>query len=184
MIKMKQKKLIPILVLIAIGINFLFADTKNTPHLGKEITPEEIASWDTSIFPDGEGLPEGEGNVHEGEKIFQSRCIACHGENGLGFTADQLAGAKTSLTSQYPEKTIGSYWPYATTLFDFIRRSMPMDAPDSLTNNETYSLTAYLLYLNNIFDENDKMTAKKLVEIKMPNHNGFINVYETETIHK
>ncbi len=184
MIKMKQKKLIPILVLIAIGISFLFADTKNTPRLGQEITSEEIAKWDISIFPDGEGLPEGQGSVHEGEKIFQSKCIACHGKNGLGHTADQLAGAQMSLTSQYPEKTIGSYWPYATTLFDFIRRSMPMNAPGSLTNNETYSLTAYLLYLNNLFDKDGKMTAKELVEVKMPNQNGFINIYEMEIIHK
>ena len=184
MIKMKQKKLIPILVLIAIGISFLFADTKNTPRLGQEITPEEIVKRDISIFPDGEGLPEGQGNVHQGEKIFQSKCIACHGENGLGYTADQLAGAQMSLTSRYPEKTIGSYWPYATTLFDFIRRSMPMDAPGSLTNNETYSLTAYLLYLNNLFDEDGRMTAKELAEVKMPNQNGFINVYEMEIIHK
>ena len=184
MIKMKQKKLIPILVLIAIGISFLFADTKNTPRLGQEITSEEIAKWDISIFPDGEGLPEGQGSVHEGEKIFQSKCIACHGKNGLGYTADQLAGAQMSLTSRYPEKTIGSYWPYATTLFDFIRRSMPMDAPGSLTNNETYSLTAYLLYLNNLFDEDGRMTAKELAEVKMPNQNGFINVYEMEIIHK
>ena len=184
MIKMKQKKIIPILVLIAIGISFLFAETKNTPHLGQEVTPEEIAIWDVSVFPDGEGLPEGEGSVREGQRIFQLKCIACHGENGLGNTADQLAGTKTSLTSQYPEKTIGSYWPYATTLFDFIRRSMPMDAPGSLTNNETYSLTAYLLYLNNLFDEDGRMTAKELVEVKMPNQNGFINVYEMEIIHK
>tara|TARA_B100000029_G_scaffold514248_1_gene616343 strand:- start:224 stop:769 length:546 start_codon:yes stop_codon:yes gene_type:complete len=181
---MKQKKLIPILVLIAIGISFLFADTKNTPHLGQEISSQEIAIWDNSIFPDGEGLPNGEGSVHEGEKIFNIKCLVCHGKKGLGHTADQLAGAQMSLTSQYPEKTIGSYWPYATTLFDFIRRSMPMDAPGSLTDNETYSLTAYLLYLNNIFDENGKMSAEELVKIKMPNHNGFINIYELEGIHK
>lgn len=184
MIKMKQKKIIPILILIAIGISFLFADTEDTPHLGQAITSEEISIWDTSIFPDGEGLPEGEGSVHQGKKIFQSRCISCHGKDGLGHTADQLAGANMSLTSQYPEKTIGNYWPYATTLFDFIRRSMPMDTPGSLTDNETYALTAYLLYLNNIFDENGKMTSEELVEIKMPNYNGFINVYETEKIDK
>ena len=181
MIKMRQKKLIPILILIAIGINFLLADTKNTPRLGQKAAPEEIALRDISVFPNGEGLPEGEGSVYEGEEIYQSRCILCHGEKGLGNLADQLAGAQMSLTSKYPEKTIGNYWPYATTLFDFIRRSKPMVSPSSFSDNQVYSITAYLLYLNNIISEDDRMNAATLAGIEMPNQKGFINIYEMET---
>ena len=184
MIKMKQKRLILILVLIAIGINFLFARSENTPGLGQEVTPEEVAAQDISIFPDGEGLPEGEGSVHEGEKIYQAECMVCHGKNGSGHTADQLAGAEMSLISEYPEKTIGSYWPYATTLFDFIRRSKPMNAPGSLTNNKVYALTAYLLYLNDLIGKDEKMTALTLPKVEMPNQDGFINIYEMETTHQ
>ena len=179
MIKMQQKKLI--LILIVIGINFSLADTKSTPSLGKEATPEEIAILDISVFPDGEGLPEGEGSVHEGEKIYQSKCISCHGEYGLGNSADQLAGTQMSLTGEYPEKTIGNYWPYATTLFDFIRRSKPMATPGTLSDNQVYSITAYLLYLNNLIGKDDRMNAVTLVGVKMPNQNGFINIYEAET---
>ena len=184
MIKMKQKRLILILVLIAIGINFLFARSVNTPRLGQEVTPEEVAAWDISIFPDGEGLPEGEGSVYEGEKIYQAECMICHGKNGFGDTADQLAGAEISLISEYPEKTIGSYWPYATTLFDFIRRSKPMNTPGSLTNNQVYALTAYLLYLNDLIGKDEKMMALTLPKVEMPNQDGFINIYEMETTHQ
>jgi S-disulfanyl-L-cysteine oxidoreductase SoxD len=178
---MKRRKQILISVLIAIGINPLFAEPKISPGLGKTISPEEIINWDISVFPDGEGLPEGEGSVAQGEKVYQQKCIACHGQHGLGTAVgDQLAGAQMGLTSDYPEKTIGSYWPYATTIFDVIRRSMPMTAPGSLTNNETYAVTAYLLYLNNIINKDDVMTASTLPKIKMPNEDGFIDVYETE----
>jgi S-disulfanyl-L-cysteine oxidoreductase SoxD len=179
--KMKHKKIILLSVLIAIGINPLFAEPKG-PELGHAITPEEIAKWDISIFPNGEGLPKGKGNVVEGKKIYQQKCIACHGENGLGATADQLAGAQMSLTSKYPEQTIGTYWPYATTVFDVVRRSMPMTAPGSLTNNEVYSVTAYLLYLNNLIAKGDVMNATSLPKVKMPNENAFINIYEEEKI--
>jgi cytochrome c len=181
---MKQKILILILALIAIGTNFLSADLANTPRLGQEIAPEEIAAWDISIYPDGEGLPKGEGSVYEGENIYKAKCIVCHGKYGLGHSADQLAGAEMSLTSEYPEKTIGSYWPYATTLFDFVRRSMPMAAPGSLIDDEVYALTAYLLYLNNLIGKDDKMNDSTLPKVEMPNRDGFINIYEIETAHQ
>ena len=182
MTKMKLQKIILISVLIAAGIDFLYAESiQDGSRLGHAISPEEIAKWDISVFPDGEGLPEGEGNVVQGENIYQQKCIACHGENGLGTNVgDQLAGAQMDLTSEYPEKTIGTYWPYATTIFDVVRRSMPMTAPGSLTNNETYAVTAYLLYLNNIITKDDVMNASTLAKVKMPNVDGFINVYEEE----
>lgn len=175
-----MKQLILITVLIAAGINPLLAENKKGPDLGESVSSEEIAKWDISVFPDGEGLPKGEGSVTQGEKVYQKKCIACHGENGLGATADQLAGAQMSLDSEYPEQTIGSYWPYATTVFDVVRRSMPMTAPGSLSNDEVYAVTAYLLYLNNLIDKNDVMNATTLPKVKMPNEDGFIDVYEEE----
>ena len=181
---MKQKHLILILVLIAAGTKLLFAEPRSGPGLGKTITPEEIAQWDISVFPDGEGLPEGEGTVAEGEQIYQQQCLVCHGENGLGASADQLAGAQMDLTSDYPEKTIGAYWPYATTVFDVVRRSMPMTAPGSLSDDEVYAVTAYLLYLNNLIGKDDKMNAGTLPKVQMPNEGGFIDVYGTEEKNK
>jgi S-disulfanyl-L-cysteine oxidoreductase SoxD len=182
MTRMKMKHLILISVLIAAGINPLYAESPqgHGPGLGHAISPEEIAAWDISIFPDGEGLPIGEGSVHEGELLYRKKCIACHGENGLGETADQLAGAQMSLTSDYPEKTIGSYWPYATTVFDVIRRSMPMTTPGTLSNNEVYAVTAYLLYLNNLIAKDDVMNASTLPKVNMPNVDGFIDIYNLE----
>lgn len=174
----KMKRLILVTALIAVGINPLFAESRKGPGLGKAVSPEEIAKWDISVFPDGEGLPEGEGTVAEGEGIYQQQCLACHGENGLGATADQLAGAQMGLTSEYPEQTIGSYWPYATTVFDVIRRSMPMTKPGSLTNEQTYAVTAYLLYLNDLIAKDEIMNATSLPKVKMPNEEGFINIYE------
>ena len=175
-----MKQQILILLLTAVGINPLLADPAQGPGLGKPIMSEQAARWDTSVFSDGEGLPQGKGSVAEGKKIYRQQCIACHGEQGLGTTADQLAGAQMALTSEYPEKTIGSYWPYATTVFDFIRRSMPMTLPGSLTDNEVYAVTAYLLYLNNLIGKDEVMNATTLPKVKMLNENGFINVYETE----
>ncbi len=177
----KMKKTILLSVLIAAGINLAGADTLTAPRLGQAAAAEEVAAWDISIFPDGEGLPDGQGSVIEGEKVYQQQCLSCHGEGGLGTAVgDQLAGAQMALTSDYPEQTIGSYWPYATTLFDVTRRSMPMTAPGSLTNDEVYAVTAYLLYLNNLVDRQAVMNKTTLPKVKMPNEDGFIDVYMTE----
>ena len=177
----KMKRQILISVLIAVGISPLYAESIQGPGLGHTVSPEDIAAWDTSVFPDGEGLPKGEGSVKEGEVLYKKQCIACHGENGLGTaTGDQLAGAQMGLTSEYPEQTIGSYWPYATTVFDVVRRSMPMTAPGSLNDNEVYAVTAYLLYLNNLIGKDDVMDASTLPKVKMPNVDGFIDIYQTE----
>lgn len=174
-----MKRQILISVLIAAGISPLVAESKG-PGLGHAISPEGIVAWDISVFPDGEGLPKGKGSVQEGETLYKNKCIACHGENGLGTTGDQLAGAQMSLTSDYPEQTIGSYWPYATTVFDVVRRAMPMTAPGSLSDNEVYAVTAYLLSLNKLIAKDEIMDASTLPKVKMPNEDGFIDVYETE----
>ncbi len=178
MIMITSRRLAKILILIAVGISDVSAEARQGPGLGKTIPPAEIAQWDISVFPEGAGLPEGEGTADEGEKIYQRHCLVCHGKNGLGASADQLAGAKMGLTSDYPEKTIGNYWPYSTTLFDMIRRSMPMTSPGVLNDDEVYAVTAYLLYLNGLIDKNDRINAKTLPRIKMPNAEGFINIYE------
>lgn len=175
-----------ILVLIAIGVNPLLSQDEpeqgliknqtTRPYLGKKITIEEAQQWNLSVFTDGQGLPKGAGDAIVGKQVYQQYCLSCHGENGLGLSADQLAGAEMSLTSDYPEKTIGAYWPYATTLFDMIRRSMPMNKPNSLNPDQVYAVVAYLLYLNNIIDEQTILNATTLPKIKMPNAEGFINL--------
>ena len=180
MMKKTLQKLLTISVLIPVGINPVVAETLQGPQLGQAATAEEIAHWDIGIMPDGEGLPAGKGTAKEGKAIYDKHCVACHGPEGAGGSADPLAGAKMALNSEYPEQTIGSYWPYATTIFDMTRRSMPMSAPGTLSNDEAYAVTAYLLYLNNIIDENDEMNADSLPKIQMPNRDGFINVYELE----
>ena len=154
------------------------ADIPEGPGLGQPASTEEIATRSINVFPDGQGLPTGTGSVVQGEKLYTKKCLHCHGVNGLGGSADPLAGAQMGLTDPWPEKTIGTYWPHATTLFDFTRRSMPMEAPGTLSNDETYALTAYLLYLNNIIARDEILDAERLLEIKMPNAKSFINIYE------
>ena len=147
------------------------------PHLGRPAGAAEIAAWDTDIMPDGRGLPAGAGSVAEGRVLYARHCLRCHGENGVGDSGDQLAGAQMDLTSEWPEKTIGNFWPFAPTLFDFIRRSMPMETPGSLTDDEVYALTAYLLHLNDIVPGNAVLNAGSLAKIRMPNRDGFVDEY-------
>ncbi|NIN35188.1 MAG: cytochrome c [Gammaproteobacteria bacterium] len=177
---MKSPKALILLILMLAGTSLRsYCETLlNGPMLGEPASSEEIAAWDISVMPGGDGLPGGKGSVAQGRRIYEKQCISCHGPRGQGGNADQLAGAGMGLTSEYPEKTIGSYWPYATTLFDMIRRSMPMTAPGTLSDDEVYAVTAYLLYLNGIIEEDTLLDAEVLSAIKMPNRDGFINVYE------
>jgi cytochrome c len=148
------------------------------PNLGKPIDPAEISAWDISILPDGTGLPAGSGTPAQGAPIYAQKCLMCHGANGKGGPSAALVG-NPPLTGgdRDPVKTIANYWPYATTLFDFIRRTMPWQQPRSLTNEEVYSLTAYILSLNKLIGENDEINAKTLPKVKMPNRDGFIVHY-------
>ncbi len=182
-IKMKMKKILALLILTLIGSGYAAdqqSDIAEGPGLGQPATAAEVAALSINVFPDGRGLPDGNGNVTRGADLYQSKCLVCHGAGGLGGSGEPLAGAEMSLTSKWPQKTIGTLWPYATTLFDFIRRSMPMTAPGSLSNDETYALTAYLLYLNGIVADDVVLDKKTLAQVKMPNVDGFINVYEQE----
>jgi len=146
------------------------------PRLGKPASPQDIAAWSLTVFPDGRGLPAGRGTAAEGKAVYERHCAACHGVKGSGGSAEELAGAKHGLADATPDKTIGTYWPYATTLFDFVRRSMPPDAPGSLGNDSLYAVSAYLLHLNGIIPETAEMNAATLSLVKMPNREGFIPV--------
>jgi S-disulfanyl-L-cysteine oxidoreductase SoxD len=147
------------------------------PGLGRPATPGEIASVDISIPPDGSGLPAGSGTAAAGAAIYVAKCQACHGDKGAGQPNDRLVGGQGSLGTAAPVKTIGSFWPYATTVFDYVRRAMPYQAPQSLTNDEVYALTAYLLQLNGAIAEGDVMNAQTLPRVKMPNRDNFILAY-------
>ena len=147
------------------------------PGLGVEATPEEIAVWDLSIGPDGAGLPAGSGTAAEGAGVYAAHCLACHGEEGAGQLNDRLAGGHGSLDQAAPIKTVGSYWPYATTLFDYIRRAMPYLQPQTLSDDEVYALTAYILFVNGIVEADESMNAQTLPQVQMPNRERFIPAY-------
>jgi S-disulfanyl-L-cysteine oxidoreductase SoxD len=149
------------------------SEAVKVPHLGTPMTADDIAKWDLTIFPDGRGLPEGKGTAVEGKAIFDKQCATCHGTAGRGGTAEELVSEPGHLTEEAASKAIGPYWPYATTLFDFTRRSMPPSAPGSLTPDQLYSVTAYLLAANKVITEAEEMNAKSLAAVKMPNRDGF-----------
>ncbi len=143
---------------------------------GRSATAEEIERRGLTIFPNGAGLPAGSGNAAQGLKIYELRCVRCHNVRGEGRQGayPALAGGLGSLGTKKPKKTVGSYWPYATTLWDHINRSMPFNQPRSLTPNDVYAVTAYILYLNGIVKETEQLDQKSLPAIKMPNRDGFI----------
>ena len=155
----------------------LHAAAQQGPGLGQPISTEDLSPWDISIQPDGAGLPAGSGTAENGAEIYSVKCIACHGEKGAGQPNDRLVGGQGTLTELAQIRTIGSFWPNATTVFDYIRRAMPFQAPQSLTNDEVYALTAYLLALNGIIDEDDEMNARTLARVRMPNRDGFVVMY-------
>jgi cytochrome c len=151
--------------------------TAESPRLGRAAMPDDIRTWDISVAPDGEGLPPGRGTSAEGARVYAAKCQSCHGEKGAGQPNDRLVGGHGTLASKMPVKTVGSYWPYATTVFDYVRRAMPYATPQSLTNDDVYAVTAYLLHANGIIGEADEMNAQTLTKVRMPNRDNFIVVY-------
>jgi len=141
---------------------------------GRSATPDEIKLWDIDVRPDGTGLPQGSGTVVHGKQVYQDNCEVCHGPNGEGRIKDRLVGGEGTLASSKPLKTVGSYWPYATTLFDYIRRAMPYPIPGTLSADDTYAVSAYILSLNGILPADGKVDQDTLPKIKMPNRDGFI----------
>jgi cytochrome c len=162
---------------LAFGVSVVNA--ADVPRFGQPITSADLAAWDISIAPDGIGLPPGSGTPAQGATVYAERgCALCHGEKGGGGPSGALVGGgPLNSTDRDPAKLIGNYWPYATTIFDFTRRAMPWQQPKSLTDNEVYALTAYILALNKIIGENDVMNAETLPKVKMPNRDGFISKY-------
>lgn len=160
--------------LVAIGVSGpCFAQPLYS--LGTPVTRTEIQGWNIDVKPDGSGLPPGQGSVARGAAVFQSKCAACHGAGGQGGIGPRLVGGQGTLATSHPVRTVGSYWPYATTLFDYVRRAMPFDAPQSLTADQVYALCAWILRRNGIVPETAVMDARSLPEVKMPNRNGFIH---------
>jgi len=145
-----------------------------TPKLGKPIAEADIAAWDISAMPDGTGLPRGSGTPAQGAKIYAEKCVACHGEEGKGKPFAPLVGGAPLASGIDTPKTIANFWGYSTIIFDFIRRAMPFQQPRSLTSDEVYALTAYILALNKLIGENDVMDARTLPQVQMPNRDGFI----------
>jgi S-disulfanyl-L-cysteine oxidoreductase SoxD len=150
------------------------ASLAETPNLGKPIDEAAIAAWDISILPDGTGLPKGSGTPAQGAVIYAEKCAQCHGDNGKGGTAAALVSDRELAGINAAQKTIRNFWPYSTTIFDFIRRAMPFQMPRSLTDDEVYALTAYILAENKLIGGNDMMDAQTLPKVKMPNRDNFI----------
>lgn len=171
------------LSLICVGIFLLFGDaalaqTQDYKNIGRTPTKQEIEAWDISIGPDGKGLPPGQGSAKDGGPIFAAKCAVCHGDQGQGAkigprVVGGIADTET-LASLKPVRSVGGYWPYATTVWDFIHRAMPRDQSGTLTPNEVYAVTAFILWKSGIIQEGDVLDAKTLPQVKMPNRNGFV----------
>src|SRR5260221_1918429 len=150
------------------------AQAQSSSGIGRAATPAEIAGWNIDVNRDGNNLPPGSGTVSHGREVFEQQCAACHGAKGEGGIGDQLVGGQRTLATPKPVRTIGSYWPYAPILFDYIRRAMPQNAPQSLSNDDVYAVSAYVLSLNGLLSADATLDARTLTAIKMPNRNMFV----------
>ena len=163
---------------ILLSASVVLAQTPSYTNVGRTPTKEEIQAWDIGVGPDGKGLPAGQGSAKEGAPIFAAKCAVCHGAEGKGAAiGPRLTGAKAdfeTLTTVRPVRSVGGYWPYATTVWDFINRAMPRGQSGTLTPNEVYAVTAFILAKSNIIKEDDVLDAKTLPKVEMPNRNGFV----------
>jgi len=165
---MFMRKSLPLFVGFGLVLSTATAMAADGPGLGKPVTEADLSQWDISIGPDGVGLPPGSGTPAQGAAIFAEKCELCHGKEGKGGIADALAGSG---------RVMATYVPHATTIFDFTRRAMPWTQPKSLTNDEVYALTAYILALNKIIGDDDVINAETLPKVKLPNSDGFVSRY-------
>lgn len=163
-----------IIIILLSAISHPVYSNRDAPSLGRPLAPEAAHAAESAVLPDGTGLPAGSGRAADGERLFAARCVACHGPAGRGGLGGELAGGDPDLTRPSPDQTIGTYWPFATTLFDFVRRAMPMDAPWSLSDPEVYAVTAYLLVLQGLWPEERPLDAAGLTALEMPNRDGFV----------
>jgi cytochrome c len=150
------------------------AQAQSPYGIGRPATPAEIAGWNIDIGRDGSNLPKGRGSVSRGREVFAEQCASCHGEKGEGGLGDRLAGGQGTIGTAKPIRTVGSYWPYAPTLFDYIRRAMPQNAPQSLSDEDVYAVSAYVLNLNGLVGADATLDAKSLAAVKMPNRDRFV----------
>ena len=159
------------------GFTFFMSHTagQETVKLGTPVDQDDLAGFDLIAAPDGIGLPDGQGTAAQGKAVYDSRCAVCHGANGEGTSAATIIVGGSMQSEEAPLRTVGSYWPYASTLFDFIRRAMPANAPKSLTDEEVYQVTAYVLYLNEIVGQDEVLNSETLVAVEMPNADGFVD---------
>src|SRR6201994_1568272 len=161
------------LLALAAAVSSVQGETQNHYGIGRAATEAEIAGWNIDIGRNGENLPPGSGTVGHGREVFAQQCAACHGEKGEGGVGERLVGGQGTIATPKPIKTVGSFWPYAPTLFDYIRRAMPQNAPQSLSNEDVYAVSAYVLNLNGLLPDDATLDAKNLAAIKMPNSEGF-----------
>ena len=162
------------IVLVVVSSAIPLAAQSPSFGVGRAPTPDEIRDLKTAIAPDGTGLPEGSGNAVAGQEVFAMQCARCHGTKAQGDVGPALVGGKGTLTTARPVKTVGSFWPYATTLWDYINRAMPFDKPGLLKPSEVYAVSAFILTINGIIGENDVMDSRTLPKVRMPNRDGFV----------
>ena len=173
---MSMSKTIAFAAVMAVAAGAAFA--ADAPKFGKPISEADAKAWDISIAPDGKGLPEGSGTPAQGAMVYAQKCASCHGEKGEGGLGPRLVGGQGTLKApQQPVQTVGSYWAYPTSVFDYVRRAMPYAQPKSLTNDEVYATVAYIFSINGIIKDTDVMNKDTLVKVQMPNRDGFIDLY-------
>jgi cytochrome c len=171
---MCRLSLIVAALVVASVVSAPVAGQSSAVGVGRPPTAEEIRDLGTPVAPDGAGLPQGSGTAAAGREVFAAQCARCHGPKAQGDIGPTLVGGQGSLQSARPLKTVGSFWPYATTVWDYVNRAMPFDKPGLLKPSEVYAVTAYILNLNGIISETDVMDAKSLPKVKMPNRDGFV----------
>lgn len=168
---MLKPNLLSVSILLGLGAAVVSAQSYG---VGRAASAEEVAAWDVTIGPEGRELPVGSGTAKDGAQVYEVRCKECHGEAGVGGDHAALIGNPEQLKETPPVKTVGSYWPYATTLFDYTRRAMPFEEPGTLTADQVYAVTAYVLYLNGLVGEDDVLDRESLPQVVMPNRDGFV----------
>lgn len=153
------------------------ADDAAKDPIGRSLSQTEISALDSHIFADGSNLPEGQGSIESGRDLYNQHCGSCHGGSGEGGSALELVGDRILLTTEFPDKGIAVYWPYASTLYQYVQRAMPPDRPGSFSSNELYALVGYVLFLNDLLPETGVVNRETLANIKLPNRDGFIDQF-------
>jgi cytochrome c len=169
------KKFLLSALLLVVSTHTLVVSSQEGVKLGVPISEEDLTQFDLIAGPDGSGFPPGSGTARQGKEVYDRNCGVCHGPNGEGTSGNTIIVGGDMQSEGPPLRTVGSYWPHASTLFDFIRRAMPAIAPKSLTNQQVYQVTAYVLYMNNIIAQDTEIDATNLSDIEMPNADGFID---------